>query len=337
VGCDVLLANHDDVARSVELDVTGEAAAWAIVLPSRLQVGAGTEHRARLTFAVPDRVAVAGSGVHFAVSVRRPEDTARPVELRGCVQIAERHDVHVLVTPFVSRSRRGAHHTVVVKNRGNVAERVFLDAKDEGKRLRLSLSEAQVHVLPGQEATAELSVRARWPYLGRDHARCHRLNVVARPDGAPAETAEATYFQDRARWRLLVTVASVLLAVIALVTWGPGKAPATTDEASGGMPTSAAFASSCPAAPAGDEGHVVISGFAFCPATTTVAVGTEVTWLNQDVAPHALTASSGAPEPFDSGTLNQGQAFTLRFGLPGTYSYYCRVHPGMTGAIRVTG
>ena len=58
--------------------------------------------------------------------------------------------------------------------------------------------------------------------------------------------------------------------------------------------------------------------------------GTTVRWTNQDVAPHTVSASA-----FASGRLNQGDQFAYRFDTPGTYTYTCTYHPGMTGEIVV--
>jgi plastocyanin len=78
---------------------------------------------------------------------------------------------------------------------------------------------------------------------------------------------------------------------------------------------------------------VVIKNFAFGPASLVVAPGTKITVLNQDRAPHSVTAVN---KSFDSGTIPGGQRgeFTAP-SSPGTYPYVCTVHPSMTGALIV--
>lgn len=71
----------------------------------------------------------------------------------------------------------------------------------------------------------------------------------------------------------------------------------------------------------------------FQPANLEVTAGTTVTWLNEDAAPHTATAKDHA---WDSGIFNRGQSWSHTFDQPGTYDYYCVVHPGMTGIVRVT-
>ena len=94
--------------------------------------------------------------------------------------------------------------------------------------------------------------------------------------------------------------------------------------------------SSCPT-DISTEPHVVvdIAGFAYCPPNLTVAAGVEVAWRNADLAPHTVT-HDGPGGQVESGSMAQGQTWATRFGVPGTYQYYCRFHPGMTGTIVVS-
>ena len=93
-----------------------------------------------------------------------------------------------------------------------------------------------------------------------------------------------------------------------------------------------------PAAPDAST-SVEIDDFAYDPETTTVAAGTTVTWSNEDATRHTVTAGSeDAPEPdrFDEEVTEQGQTVEVTFDEPGTYAYYCVVHPFMTGTVEVT-
>ena len=71
---------------------------------------------------------------------------------------------------------------------------------------------------------------------------------------------------------------------------------------------------------------------AFAPAATTVAVGEEVTWVNTDGVAHTTTADDGA---WDSGSLASSEEFTFVADEPGTYAYFCAIHPSMTGELVV--
>jgi plastocyanin len=80
---------------------------------------------------------------------------------------------------------------------------------------------------------------------------------------------------------------------------------------------------------------VRIEEFAFVPGELKISVGTTVTWVNQDDVPHTAT-SSDAPPAFDSRTLDTDTAYSFTFTKPGTYRYYCKVHPRMTATVVVT-
>jgi plastocyanin len=77
---------------------------------------------------------------------------------------------------------------------------------------------------------------------------------------------------------------------------------------------------------------VTIADFNFTPAVLAVAPGTELTWTNDDVAPHTVTATS---EAFDSDRLDPGDSFSFRFDTPGTFEYRCLIHPDMQGSVQV--
>lgn len=79
---------------------------------------------------------------------------------------------------------------------------------------------------------------------------------------------------------------------------------------------------------------VTIDNFAFGPAAITVAAGTKVTWTNRDDEPHTVV-SADQPRPFKSGALDTGDSFSFTFDKPGTYRYFCSIHPHMTGTIVV--
>jgi plastocyanin len=70
----------------------------------------------------------------------------------------------------------------------------------------------------------------------------------------------------------------------------------------------------------------------YAPAQLIVPVGTTVTWINRDADPHTVTASSGE---FRSPGLDTDESFSRRFTVPGTYAYFCTLHPLMTGTITV--
>jgi plastocyanin len=82
------------------------------------------------------------------------------------------------------------------------------------------------------------------------------------------------------------------------------------------------------------QSKIEIKDFAFNPQTITVKSGEKITWINRDEEPH--TVVSVEKQFKKSAALDTDQEFTVVVGAPGTYSYYCSVHPKMTGTIVVT-
>jgi plastocyanin len=83
----------------------------------------------------------------------------------------------------------------------------------------------------------------------------------------------------------------------------------------------------------GKENKVEIREFAFAPQTLIVKSGEKITWVNRDEEPH--TVVSVEKQFKKSPALDTDQQFTVTAGAPGTYTYYCSVHPKMTGTIVV--
>ena len=79
---------------------------------------------------------------------------------------------------------------------------------------------------------------------------------------------------------------------------------------------------------------VVIDGFAFQPANLTVPAGTGVVWENRDSTPHTVFGAA-QPRSLRSPALDTGERFEFTFGTPGTYRYFCSLHPHMQGVVTV--
>jgi plastocyanin len=78
--------------------------------------------------------------------------------------------------------------------------------------------------------------------------------------------------------------------------------------------------------------EVKIDNFSFGPAALTVAAGTTVTWTNRDDIPHTVVSED---KVFKSKVLDTDEKFSFTFAKPGTYGYFCSVHPKMTGKVVV--
>jgi amicyanin len=78
--------------------------------------------------------------------------------------------------------------------------------------------------------------------------------------------------------------------------------------------------------------EVKIDNFSFAPAVLTVPVGTQVTWTNRDDIPHNVVTDDAA---IKSKVLDTDEKFSFTFSKPGTYSYFCSIHPKMKGTVVV--
>jgi plastocyanin len=88
----------------------------------------------------------------------------------------------------------------------------------------------------------------------------------------------------------------------------------------------------------------------YLPRQITVHTNDTITWKNNDTESHTVTSGVGAgieslmsnkrgtPNGiFDSSTFKPGQSWTHTFTNPGTYTYFCTIHPWMEGVVSVQG
>ena len=99
---------------------------------------------------------------------------------------------------------------------------------------------------------------------------------------------------------------------------GSGEDSAASSEAGGSSAESAA---------------VTIADLAYSPAEISVAAGSEVTWTNDDKAPHTVTFDDEGVD--SSEELKTGDTFSTSFDEAGTYAYTCAIHPDMKATVTV--
>jgi plastocyanin len=100
------------------------------------------------------------------------------------------------------------------------------------------------------------------------------------------------------------------------------------------LDTAQASAAVAQAAAAPQARTIAIGNFTFSPANIEVPVGTQVTWSNEDDVPHKIVGTDGGPVT-QSPPLDTDQKYTTVFARPGTYRYFCSLHPHMTGTVVV--
>ena len=79
---------------------------------------------------------------------------------------------------------------------------------------------------------------------------------------------------------------------------------------------------------------VTIDNFTFAPPEITVAPGTRVVWTNRDDIPHTITSAED-PKTMKSKPLDTDDSYAFTFTRPGTYHYFCSLHPHMEGTVIV--
>jgi plastocyanin len=75
-----------------------------------------------------------------------------------------------------------------------------------------------------------------------------------------------------------------------------------------------------------------LTATAYSPSPLTVAVGTTVTWTNNDVATHDAKADNGG---FTTPLISPGSSAAVKLSTAGSFVYHCTIHPGMVGTIVV--
>ena len=80
--------------------------------------------------------------------------------------------------------------------------------------------------------------------------------------------------------------------------------------------------------------EIKIDNFSFSPQSLSVPAGSTVTWTNHDDIPHTVV-STDDPKVFKSKVLDSDEKFSFTFSKAGTYTYFCSIHPKMTGKVVV--
>jgi plastocyanin len=113
---------------------------------------------------------------------------------------------------------------------------------------------------------------------------------------------------------------------------GEGATAPPAGEESGSGAGATTESEPAPSGEAAKSEKVQIVEFTYEPDPVVVQAGGKVIWQNQDTAPHTATADDGS---FDTGTIEQGKIGSATFKEPGTFTYFCEIHPTMHGTVEV--
>lgn len=124
----------------------------------------------------------------------------------------------------------------------------------------------------------------------------------------------------RSHWPIVIVLASVAALI---VTFAVGvRFSSTSDTSDSAQPTSVDSLNV----------QIGISGYKYHPADISVPRGARVTWVNNDKVQHTATERNSA---WDTTVISEGEGAYIIFSRPGTYEYYCTIHPYMTGKLIV--
>jgi plastocyanin len=137
-------------------------------------------------------------------------------------------------------------------------------------------------------------------------------------------------------------LAAALVALsLGLVACGGGGSDSTSSEAESTAPATeestgeegeSTESEPAPSGEAQKSEKVQIVEFTYEPDPVVVQAGGKVIWQNEDTAPHTATADDGS---FDTGIIEKGKLGSAAFKEPGTFTYFCEVHPTMHGTVEV--
>ena len=137
------------------------------------------------------------------------------------------------------------------------------------------------------------------------------------------------------RVKALLAPALIAASLAFVACGGDDETTTTTESAPPAETTTEQSGGASAPAPSGEAQRsekVKIVEFTYQPDPVAVQAGGKVIWQNEDAAPHTATADDGS---FDTGTIEQGKLKSETFEQPGTYPYFCEIHPDMHGTVEV--
>jgi plastocyanin len=136
--------------------------------------------------------------------------------------------------------------------------------------------------------------------------------------------------------RLLVLVSSMAMLSLTACSGGTATSPGAASPA----PTTVASApgggaGACAPSTAAGTVTAAMADIAFEPAQISAKVGDVIAWTNEDSVQHTATLKDDPA--CTTANLGGGETGALMFSAAGSYPFFCKIHPSMTGTIEVTG
>ena len=242
----VRVRNLSAIVEGFRLDVLGDAAGWARVLPEQLEILPQGEGLATVLFTPPSGVTTRAGQVPFGVRATSKVDAAASAVAEGDLQVGNVSLSQAKITPATSKGRFSARHRVEFSNWGNTPVRLMLEASDPDNALGFLLAPEMLDLPLGTTRSARLKVRARKPFF-RGTPQRRSFRVVGRPLGpgmlepAPGPSpqpyaydpstpgVDGAFEQRSIVGRGLLPLAVLAIAIagtVGYLTSRPGKGPA---------------------------------------------------------------------------------------------------------------
>lgn len=219
--CDLTVRNSGSVSDSFRFEVIGDAAAWARVVPPRLELAPTTEGVVQVVFSLPRAPWPAAGAVPVDVKVLSQAEPRRPALAQGVLRIAPFSESGASLEPRLSHGRRRAQHILTVHNRGNGVMCVGIGVVHADRGLQVDLSSTEMYVPPGRSGSVLLTARRRIPRLwGSGPTGSFNLTIEAA--GVSPIAIGGAMHQEVAGWGLRcgavlgITVVALALAVLVM-------------------------------------------------------------------------------------------------------------------------
>ena len=208
----VRIRNEGSVVDVFAVDVVGPTSGWATVEPPSVNLFPGAQGTAEVRFMPPRSTAVTAGSKPFGVRVRSQEDPGFSVVEEGVVDVEPFSELGATLVPQTVETSGSAKSRVRLVNAGNAPTGLSLRVEDPDEALTATVSPASMQLVPGQEATSQVSLRPKERFL-RGPTRSRPYTVVV-DSGAPEPLrANGTLVQKPVIAAGWVKAAAAVLAV----------------------------------------------------------------------------------------------------------------------------
>jgi hypothetical protein len=254
--------NRSNEALTLDLDVDGDAAPWAWVLPPEVSLAPGEEAGVDLGFRLPLASDPPAGALGWRLRARARSTRETVGRALGTLEVAPFSEISVDLSPARASGRGPVRYELSVRNRGNAPAPTALTATAEDRPLALAIEPPMVVVEAGRRSVATLTVTPRARVL-TGTGRSLPFTVSAAPqDGGASVSASGVLHQDAL---VSARVSKVLVGLVAIIVVGAalratvlksGTGTGRVTTGSGGPPsvTAAGGEPSDPACPA--KGHL---------------------------------------------------------------------------------